>query len=74
MQATPVTAREKVAVTVHLPSGLLRRARKATGGGVTETVRQGLQMLAAREAQRELTEWRGRYKSRLKLRTLRNDR
>ena len=36
-------------VTVHLPSDLLDRAQKATGEGITETVRQGLELVAARE-------------------------
>ena len=36
-------------ITVHVPEELLDRAREQTGQGITETVRQGLRLVAAAE-------------------------
>ncbi len=61
-------------VTVHLPEDLLKRAQESTGKGLTETIRQGLQLLAAKQAYAALREMRGKYKFSLDLKTLRDDR
>ena len=61
-------------ITVEVPSDLLERAQKATGEGVTSTVREGLRVLASRHAQRELTKHRGKVKFTLDLDALREDR
>lgn len=61
-------------ITVEIPADLLARARKATGAGVTATVREGLREVASRHAQRELTKYRGRVKFTIDLRKLRDDR
>ncbi len=37
-------------VTVELPEELLRQAQHASGQGITETIREGLQILSARHA------------------------
>ena len=61
-------------ITVEVPADLLERAQKATGEGVTQTVREGLRTLAARHAQLELTRLRGKVKFTLDLDKLREDR
>ncbi|HEY7056563.1 MAG TPA: hypothetical protein VH458_08575 [Vicinamibacterales bacterium] len=61
-------------VTVHLPSELLDRAQKATGEGITETVRQGLELVAARETFRRVRRLRGSVKFTVDLARLRDDR
>lgn len=61
-------------VTVHLPSDLLDRAQKATGEGITETVRQGLELVAARETFRRVRHLRGSVKFTVDLTRLRDDR
>jgi post-segregation antitoxin (ccd killing protein) len=49
-------------ITVEVPTDLLQRARSATGTGVSETVREGLQELVARRAQLGVLKLRGRVK------------
>jgi hypothetical protein len=61
-------------ITVHVPRDLLARARKATGGGITLTVRKGLESLAAREAYEGLRKLRGKVKLNINLDELREDR
>jgi len=61
-------------ITVELPVELLERARAATGAGVTETVREGLQLVSARHAQRELLKLGGRVKFSKTWQQLKDDR
>jgi hypothetical protein len=61
-------------LTVEVPADLLRRARKSTGAGITATVRQGLELLAARRAYDQLRQLRSRVKLSLDSRMLREDR
>ncbi len=61
-------------VTVEVPEQLLKRAQKQSGEGVTETVRQGLELLAAAEAYDQLLKLRGSVKFSIDLETMRNDR
>ncbi len=61
-------------VTVHLPDDLLERAQKATGQGITETVRQGLRLVAAGETFRRVAKLRGAVKFSVDLARLRDDR
>src|SRR5687767_1320276 len=68
---TSMAASQKI--TVDVPTGLLQRAQAATGEGVTATVREGLRLLAARRAQRELTRLRGKVKFTLDIEDLRED-
>ena len=49
-------------ITVHIPDDLLRSAQKSSGQGVTETVRQGLRLVAAGETYRQLARLRGAVK------------
>lgn len=61
-------------ITVHVPAELLARARRTTGRGITETVRQGLQLVAAGEACAGLRRLRGEIALDLDLDRLREDR
>lgn len=61
-------------ITLRVPEELLRRAQKSTGQGITETVRQGLRLLAARDAYRKLRDLRGKVKVDVDVETLREDR
>ena len=49
-------------VTVMRPKDLLDRAVKASGLGITPTIRKGLQAIAAAEAYAELRRLRGKVK------------
>ena len=61
-------------VTVHLPGDLLDRAQRATGQGITETIRQGLRLVSARETFLRLAKLRGSVKFSIDARRLREDR
>jgi Arc/MetJ-type ribon-helix-helix transcriptional regulator len=49
-------------ITVEIPPDLLEKAQQATGSGVTQTVRAGLQLLAASQAYEELLKLRGKVR------------
>jgi hypothetical protein len=61
-------------ITVHVPEDLLERAQKSSGQGITETVRQGLRLVAAGETFRQVAKLRGQVKFSLDLSRLREDR
>jgi hypothetical protein len=61
-------------ITVHVPDDLLDRAQKATGEGITETIRQGLRLVAAGETFRRVSQLRGSVRFSLDLDRLREDR
>lgn len=61
-------------ITLHVPEELLKRAQKSTGQGITETVRQGLRLVAARDAYRKLRDLRAKVKVDVDVGTLREDR
>lgn len=65
---------EERKITVHVPADLLERAQRSSGQGVTETVRQGLRLVAAGETFRKVSGLRGAVKFSLDLRKLREDR
>ena len=65
---------ETIKVTVELPLDLLKRARAATGEGITATIRRGLEMVAATRAQERLLELRGKVRFSIDLEALRQDR
>ena len=46
-------------ITVEVPAELLEKAQQATGSGVTQTIRTGLQLVAASEAYARLRQLRG---------------
>jgi len=60
-------------ITAHLPKDLLQRAQRATGKGITDTLREGLELLSAREAGRRLRALRGKVKFSVDLVELRRD-
>ena len=47
-------------ITVEIPSELLERAQRASGTGITQTVRTGLQLVAASETYARLRQLRGK--------------
>jgi len=61
-------------ITIQVPENLLRKAQKATGLGITPTVRQGLELLAASESYETLRGLRGKVKFSIDLKVLREDR
>ena len=67
-----MNARRKV--TLHLPEDLLDKAQRASGHGITETVRQGLRLVAAGDTFRRVSMLRGRVKFSISARQLREDR
>ena len=61
-------------ITAHVPTESLRRAQAATGKGITETVRLGLDLLASAMAADELRRLRGKLRLDIDLVELRQDR
>jgi hypothetical protein len=61
-------------ITVHVPEALLEKAQRETGEGVTETVRQGLSLVAASSAFDRLRKMRGTVRLKIDLDDLRADR
>ncbi len=61
-------------ITVHVQEELLKKAQKSTGQGITETIRRGLQLVAASESYEGLRRLRGKVKFSFNIGTLREDR
>jgi hypothetical protein len=68
------TERTEKKVTVHLPRDLLTKAQDATGLGITETIRKGLQLVASSTAYENLRKMRGKIKFSVDVKRLREDR
>ena len=49
-------------ITVEVPPELLEKAQRACGSGITETVRTGLQLVAASQAYARLRQFRGKVR------------
>ena len=49
-------------ITVEVPTDLLERAQQETGSGVTQTVRAGLELLAAASAYEKVRKLRGKVR------------
>jgi hypothetical protein len=49
-------------ITVEVPPDLLKKAQSASGSGITQTVRTGLQLVAASHAYAQLRQLRGKVK------------
>jgi hypothetical protein len=49
-------------VTVELPAELLEKAQQASGTGVTQTIRAGLQLIAASRTYDQLLRLRGKVR------------
>lgn len=61
-------------ITVEVPSELLEKAQRATGSGVTQTVRAGLKLVAASDAYARLRQLRGKVRFTRTLAELKADR
>ena len=61
-------------ITVHVPEDLLTRAQASSGQGITETVRQGLRLVAAGDTFRRVARLRGRVRFSIDMTRLREDR
>lgn len=61
-------------ITVLVKSDLLAKAQNAARAGITETVRKGLELLAASEVYDRLLKMRGKVKFSVDLSELRDDR
>ena len=60
-------------ITVVLPADLVERATAATGKGITPTIREGLEAMAASQAYEGLRRLRGKVRVSLNLDELRQD-
>ena len=49
-------------ITVEIPGSLLEKAQQASGAGITQTVRTGLQLLAASQTYKRLRQLRGKVR------------
>jgi hypothetical protein len=61
-------------ITLHVPEELLDRAQRSSGQGITETVRQGLRLVAAGDTFRRVSKLRGTVKFSIDPTRLRDDR
>ena len=61
-------------ITVEVPPELLERAQRASGSGITQTVRTGLQLVAASQAYDRLRQMRGKVRFSKTLSELKADR
>ena len=61
-------------ITIEVPPDLLDKAQKATGAGITQTVRTGLQLVAASQAYARLRQLRGKVRFSRSLADLKADR
>jgi hypothetical protein len=61
-------------ITVEVPLELLKKARLASGTGVTQTVRTGLQLVAASRTYARLRQLRGKVRFTRTLAELKADR
>jgi hypothetical protein len=61
-------------ITVEVPQELLEKAQRASGTGVTQTVRAGLQLVAASQTYARLRKLRGKVRFTRTLAELKADR
>lgn len=61
-------------ITVEVPPELLEKAQRASGTGITETVRTGLRLVAASEAYARLRQLRGKVRFTRRFAELKADR
>ena len=61
-------------VTVEVPAELLDKAQQASGSGITQTIRTGLQLVAASKAYARLRQMRGKVRFGRSLAELKSDR
>ena len=68
----PAAAARKI--TVEVPSELLTKAQKASGTGITQTIRTGLELVAAGKAYERLLQLKGKVRLSRTLEELKADR
>jgi len=61
-------------ITVEVPPELLAKAQRASGSGITQTVRTGLELVAASQAYARLRQLRGKVHFTRTLAALKDDR
>ncbi|HYT07903.1 MAG TPA: hypothetical protein VEL77_09660 [Rugosimonospora sp.] len=61
-------------ITLEVPEELLKRAQRASGAGITQTVRTGLQLVAASQTYARLRQLRGKVRFSRTLADLKSDR
>ena len=61
-------------ITVEIPQHLLEKAQQASGTGITQTVRTGLELLAASDTYARLRRFRGKVRFSRTLAELKHDR
>jgi hypothetical protein len=61
-------------ITVEIPADLLEKAQQASRAGITQTVRTGLQLLAASQAYDRLRKLRGKVRFSRTFEELKEDR
>jgi hypothetical protein len=61
-------------ITVEVPRDLLNKAQRASGKGITQTVRTGLQLLAASQAYDRLLQSQGKVRFSRSWQKLKDDR
>jgi hypothetical protein len=61
-------------ITVEVPAELLSKAQKASGAGITQTIRAGLELIAAGRAYERLLQLQGKVKFSRTLDELKADR
>lgn len=61
-------------ITVQVPPDLLEKAQRASGSGITQTVRTGLQLVAASQTYARLRRLRGKVRFSRRLAELKADR
>lgn len=72
--STTNSSRKIRKVTMELPEELVREAQAETQESLTETVRQGLEILVSRRASKHLAALRGKLDLKINLADLRRDR
>lgn len=61
-------------ITVEIPQDLLEKAQQASGSGITQTIRTGLQLLAASQTYDNLRQLRGKVRFSRTWQELKDDR
>jgi hypothetical protein len=61
-------------ITLEVPADLLEKAQRASGAGITQTVRTGLQLVAASRTYARLRQLRGKVRFSRTLAELKSDR
>jgi hypothetical protein len=61
-------------ITIEVPADLLEKAQRASGSGITQTVRTGLQLVAASKAYSQLRQLKGKVRFSRTLSELKSDR